>query len=155
MYFSSLFSLSSETLSALSSEQANASTMPHFNTAESGYPSSYHSTQMSIMHSYPAISVGVGTGLNSSPMLQPPTISSKTASKRSPKLWPKRNANAVPANASPPLMREWSGICLGTKEEFSKLHEEFGKEVKELIADWSKRGQGGVVVQEENLIDFG
>lgn len=154
MYCSFFFSLSSETLSALPSEQTNSFTMPHFNTAEVGYPSSYHGTQMS-MHSYPAISLGVGTGLNSSAMLQPPAISSKTSSKRSPKLWPKRYANTEPVNASPPLMREWSGICLGTKEEFSKLHDEFGKEVKELIADWSKRGQGDAVVQEENLIDFG
>lgn len=61
----------------------------------------------------------------------------------------------MPVTASPPLMREWSGVCLGTKEDFGKLHEDFGKEVKELIADWSRRGQGGAIVQEENLIDFG
>lgn len=88
-------------------------------------------------------------------MLQPLNILSKTASKRSPKLWPKRSTNAVSGNTTPAVMREWSGICSGTKEEFTKLHEDFGKEVKELIADWSKRGQGGAVVQEENLIDFG
>lgn len=152
MYFFSFFSLSLETVSSLSDEQASAFVRPHFNTAEAGHPSSYLSSQMSIMPSYPAVSVGVGTSLNSSPMLHPSAMSFKTASKRSPKLWPKRHANAVPANASPPLMREWSGICLGTKEEFSKLHEEFGKEVKELIADWSKQGQGDAV---QNLIDFG
>lgn len=58
---------------------------------------------------------------------------------------PKRKANAV---------KEWLEVCPSTKEEFGKLHEDFGKEVKELIADWSKRGRadeaGG-----ENLIDFG
>lgn len=58
---------------------------------------------------------------------------------------PKRKANAV---------EEWLEVCSSTKEEFGKLHEDFGKEVKELIADWSKRGRadeaGG-----ENLIDFG
>lgn len=61
----------------------------------------------------------------------------------------------VPVNTAAPPFGEWSAVCLGTKEEFSKLHEDFGKEVKELIADWSKRGRGDEVVQEENLIDFG
>lgn len=58
---------------------------------------------------------------------------------------PKRKANVV---------EEWLEVCSSTKEEFRKLHEDFGKEVKELIADWSKKGRadeaGG-----ENLIDFG
>lgn len=58
---------------------------------------------------------------------------------------PKRKANAV---------EEWLEGCSSTKEEFRTLHEDFGKEVKELIADWSKKGRadeaGG-----ENLIDFG
>lgn len=58
---------------------------------------------------------------------------------------PKRKVNAV---------EEWLEVCSSTKEDFGKLHEDFGKEVKQLIADWSKRGRadeaGG-----ENLIDFG
>lgn len=61
----------------------------------------------------------------------------------------------MPINTPAPPLGEWSALCLGTKEEFSKLHEDFGKEVKELIAGWSKRGRGDEVVQEENLIDFG
>lgn len=114
--------------------------MPNFNKADSGYP---------------AITVGVGTGLSSGALLQTPSVSSKVVGRRSPKLWPKRNANALPSNSPTPPTREWSGVCLGTKEDFIKLHEDFGKEVKELIVEWSKRGQGGAVVQEENLIDFG
>lgn len=58
---------------------------------------------------------------------------------------PKRKAHAV---------EEWLEVCSSTTDEFGELHEDFGKEVKELIADWSKRGRadeaGG-----ENLIDFG
>ncbi|XP_044035789.1 sesquipedalian-1-like [Siniperca chuatsi] len=130
-----------DALDEFSSEPANA-----FNTAEAGY--------LSPLSSYPAPGVGAGPGLSFNPMLQAPTISSKSASKRSPKLWPKRNANVLPINTPAPPLGEWSGFSLGTKEEFSKLHEHFGKEVKELIADWSKRGRGDEV-QEENLIDFG
>ena len=83
------------------------------------------------------------------------TVSSKTASKRSPKLWPKRSANVVPVNTPALPLGEWSGVCFSSQEDFSKLHDDFGKEVKELIADWSRRGRGDDVVQEENLIDFG
>lgn len=38
--------------------------------------------------------------------------------------------------------------------DFNQLHEDYGKEVKELIVMWSKKGHGGANVQEENLIDF-
>ena len=61
----------------------------------------------------------------------------------------------APASTPPLPVVEYSGFCLGTQEDFSKLHEDFGKEIKELIADWSKRGRVGEGVQEENLIDFG
>lgn len=61
----------------------------------------------------------------------------------------------VPVNTPAPPLGEWSGLCLSTKEEFTKLHEDYGKEVKELIADWSKRGRGEEAVEGGNLIDFG
>ncbi|XP_022599006.1 sesquipedalian-1-like [Seriola dumerili] len=144
-----------DALVAFSGEPTNTFTMPNFNTTEAGYSAALQSRQTSTLPSYPAAAVGAGPSLSPNLMLQTPSISSKTASKRSPKLWPKRNANVVPINTPAPPMGEWSGVCLGTKEEFSKLHEDFGKEVKELIASWSKRGQAGEVVQEENLIDFG
>ncbi|TKS89842.1 Sesquipedalian-1 [Collichthys lucidus] len=144
-----------DALGEFSSEPANPFVMPNFNTAEAGYPAASLNAQGSTLPSYLAPDVGAGPGLSSNPMLQAPTVSSKSASKRSPKLWPKRNANVVPINTPAPPLGEWSGVCFSTREEFSKLHEDFGKEVKELIADWSKRGRGDEVVQEENLIDFG
>ncbi|TKS89855.1 hypothetical protein D9C73_023984 [Collichthys lucidus] len=144
-----------DALGEFSSEPANPFVMPNFNTAEAGYPAASLNAQGSTLPSYLAPGVGAGPGLSSNPMLQAPTVSSKSASKRSPKLWPKRNANVVPINTPAPPLGEWSGVCFSTREEFSKLHEDFGKEVKELIADWSKRGRGDEVVQEENLIDFG
>uniref|UniRef100_A0A671YN80 Sesquipedalian n=1 Tax=Sparus aurata TaxID=8175 RepID=A0A671YN80_SPAAU len=118
-------------------------------TGQSITCSSCLSGQTSTLSSFPAQGAGAG------PMLQALTVSSKTASKRSPKLWPKRSANVVPVNTPAPPLGEWSGVCFSSQEDFSKLHDDFGKEVKELIADWSRRGRGDDVVQEENLIDFG
>lgn len=144
-----------DALGEFSSEPANPFIMPNFNTAEVGHPAAYQSTRSLTLPSYPAAGVGAGPSLSSNQMLQAPVVSSKSASKRSPKLWPKRSANVVPVNAPAPPLGEWSAVCLGTKEEFTKLHEDFGKEVKELIADWSKKGRGDEVGQDENLIDFG
>ncbi|XP_026170518.1 sesquipedalian-1-like [Mastacembelus armatus] len=135
-----------DTLLALSCEQVNNLT-PNFNMAVN------QSAQMSTLPpTFPAPDVIPGTGLSFNPMLHAPTNSSKTASKRSPKLWPKRNTNVASIKTPDVPTEEWSAIFF-SREEFCKLHEEFGKEVKELIADWSK--QGGAAVQEENLIDFG
>ncbi|KAF3704438.1 Sesquipedalian-1 [Channa argus] len=144
-----------DTVSGHSGEKGNAFIMPHFNTAEAGYPASYQSTHMSTLHSYPTVTVGIGSSLSSTSALQTLTVSPKTASKRSPKLWPKRNANSSVLNTHAPPIRDWAGIYEGTKEDFIKLHEDFGKEVKELIADWSRRGRGDAPAQEENLIYFG
>lgn len=99
-------------------------------------------------------SVGAEHSFSTNQMLQVPPISSKPTNKRSPKLWPKRNANVVPINVPAPPQGEWSVTGSGPKVEFSELHEDFGKEVKELIADWLRRGQKDVI-QEEDLIDFG
>ncbi|XP_042363917.1 sesquipedalian-1-like [Plectropomus leopardus] len=131
------------------SEPAKPFTMPNFNTAEA-----FQSTQSATLPSYVGAGLGAAPSLSSSQTLQAPTVSSK-ASKRSPKLWPKRSANVVPVNTPAPPMADWSAVFSGNQEEFTKLHEDFGKEVKELIADWSKRGRGDDAAQEENLIDFG
>ncbi|XP_034415130.1 sesquipedalian-1-like isoform X2 [Cyclopterus lumpus] len=143
-----------DALGEFSSEPANPFSRPTFSTPEARYPAAQQSTKSATLPSNAATDVGAGPSLSSTLML-PTTISSKTASKRSPKLWPKRSANVVPVNTPAPPLGEWAGVCLGTKEDFTKLHEDFGKEVKELIVDWSKRGQADAVVQEGNLIDFG
>ncbi|XP_053197375.1 sesquipedalian-1-like [Scomber japonicus] len=137
-----------DALGEFSGNPTNTFTMPNFHTPASRYPAANLTTQALTPYTAPAVVAG------SSPTLLAPTISSKSASKRSPKLWSKRNANVVPVNTPAPPMGEWSGVCVGIKEEFSKLHEDFGKEIKELIADWSKKGWEGLAVQED-LIDFG
>lgn len=131
--------------------------MPNFHSVEAAHPAAYQSSQSSTLpSSYSAAGLEAAAALSPNQMLQAPTVSSKSSSKRSPKLWPKRSANVVPVNTPPaPSLGEWLGVCVGTKEEFTKLHEDYGKEVKELIADWSKRGRDDEVVQGENLIDFG
>lgn len=144
-----------DALVEFSSEPTNPFSRPNFSTAEAGYPAAHQSAQSLTLPSFPATGVAAGPSLSSNQMLLPTAISSKAASKRSPKLWPKRSSNVVPVNTPALPLGEWSGVCLGTKEDFTKLHEDFGKEVKELIVDWSKRGQVDDVVQEEDLIDFG
>ncbi|XP_008302293.1 sesquipedalian-1-like [Stegastes partitus] len=146
-----------DALGASAREPRKTFTMPNFSTAQVEYPAPFMNTQAATLSSYPSPAVAAGPGLGSSPLLQAPNVSPRSASKKSPKLWPKRSANVVPINAPAPArsMGEWSAMCFSTKEEFSKLHEDFGKEVKELIAGWSRRGNDGEVAQEGNLIDFG
>ncbi|KAM6951311.1 sesquipedalian-1-like [Aplochiton taeniatus] len=84
-----------------------------------------------------------------------PTFHAKPSNKKSPRLWPKKNGNIVPINGPTPPQGEWSISGSGSKEEFSQLHEEFGKEVKELIVDWLKKENGNQAAQEKDLIDFG
>ncbi|XP_039991136.1 myosin light chain, phosphorylatable, fast skeletal muscle b isoform X2 [Xiphias gladius] len=67
-----------DTLVAFSSEPANTFSLPNFNTTEAGYPAACQSTQTSTLPSYPAPAVGAGPSLSSNPMLQTPTVSSKS-----------------------------------------------------------------------------
>ncbi|KAL6476448.1 hypothetical protein MHYP_G00149470 [Metynnis hypsauchen] len=94
---------------------------------------------------------------SASAALQTPAVPAplKTANKRSPKLWPKRNAHVTPLNGPAPPHGEWPLVCFDPLEEFSKLHEYYGNEVKQLRADWlrSKREKEGHI--EEDLIDLG
>lgn len=144
-----------EALSEYSSDSVNSFTMPNFSTAGAGYPTAgSFISHVSSLPSFSASALGSAPNLSQNPMLQPPPpTSTKSASRRSPKLWPKRSANVVPANNLPPPLGEWSGVMSGTMEDFSKMHEDFGKEVKELIANWAKKGHGDIA--EGNLIDFG
>ncbi|KAG7507287.1 hypothetical protein JOB18_029972 [Solea senegalensis] len=139
----------SDTLAAMSAEPASSFTMPHFHTTEAGFSAASQITQTS------TLPVNVAPGAMAAGASLTPNLPSKTATKRSPKLWPKRSTNVVPINTPAPPMGEWSAACFEAREEFPKLHEDFGKEIKKLISSWSRRGQAGEDVQEENLIDFG
>ncbi|MED6251143.1 hypothetical protein ATANTOWER_023397 [Ataeniobius toweri] len=131
-------------------------TMPNFHSAGPNYPTTSPSTNISIRSTFAGQCVGPGASLSSNQMLQPSNISAARAvSKKSPKLWPKKNSNMVPVRTPALPMFECSGLYLDPEEDFIKLHEDFGREVKKLIADWSRKRGGGEVGLEETLIDFG
>ncbi|XP_051571013.1 sesquipedalian-1-like isoform X1 [Myxocyprinus asiaticus] len=87
--------------------------------------------------------------------LHAPPVPFKTTNKRSPKLWPKRNAHVTPLNSPAPSYGEWPVVCFDPLEEFSKLHEYFGNEIKQLRANWLKKKheEDGYIV--DDLIDLG
>ena len=129
--------------------------MPSGSTQQAPHSMTRLSPGMSTLLQNPGPGVGTAPSVGSLQMLQAPPISSKMASKRSPKLWPKRNANVMPVIGHAPPQGDWSVVGSETMEDFGKLHEEFGKEVKQLIAERLKKGHGAEVVEEEDLIDFG
>lgn len=134
--------------------KGNPFVMPVFNNTEAGRPPATLGQQLTPVSSCPMLSVGAVATQSSMLMFQPVNISPKSAARRSPMLWPKRNSNMISNNDPGPPLVEWPPALPVTKEEFCKLHEDFGKEVKVLIADWSKK-QRPEAVAEENLIDFG
>ncbi|XP_031428455.1 sesquipedalian-1 isoform X2 [Clupea harengus] len=87
--------------------------------------------------------------------LPAPLITIKTTNKRSPKLWPKRNALVTPLNGPAPTYGEWPLVGSDTLEDFSKLHEHYGDEVRQLRADWLRRKHEEEGHIEEDLIDLG
>ncbi|XP_022525087.2 sesquipedalian-1 isoform X1 [Astyanax mexicanus] len=93
---------------------------------------------------------GLG-GPGNNQLLQVPPTAAKHAGKRSPKLWPKRQAHVTPVSGPAPPLGEWSEPT----EDFSTMHEEFGKEVRRLVAEWRRRGKEVRAVPEGDLIDLG
>ncbi|KAM3591761.1 uncharacterized protein V6R79_006866 [Siganus canaliculatus] len=116
-----------DALVEFSSQPARPFTMPDF------------SATLPALSSYPASDIVAG----STQTLQAPTFSSKSVSKKSPKLWAKKNANVEPFNAAAPALGDWSGVCISTKEEFTTLHEDFGKEAPKKAKRRQQQGEGG------------
>ncbi|XP_028311268.1 sesquipedalian-1 isoform X2 [Gouania willdenowi] len=80
--------------------------------------------------------------------LSAPPTSTKVVSKKSPKLWARRNAHVTPLNGPVPLYAEWPLVGLDPANEFIRLHEHYGLEVKKAREEWLK------VRVEEDLIDL-
>ncbi|XP_015231446.1 PREDICTED: sesquipedalian-1-like isoform X1 [Cyprinodon variegatus] len=146
-----------DALNAHSSELRRPFTMPNFHSIGPNYPTTLPSTQASILPSSAGQSLGPGASLSSNHALQVSSISaSRAVSKKSPKLWPKKSSNMVSVSSTPALPL-FDSLCLSLdpEEDFNKMHEDFGKEVKKLICDWSRKRGGGELAAEESLIDFG
>ncbi|XP_013869411.1 sesquipedalian-1 [Austrofundulus limnaeus] len=134
-----------DALNEFSSKPSKPFVMPSFPTAADA-------SSPSTAASYSAQVLGAGAPLSSNPELQVPN---RSANKKSSKMWPQRTSDMVPVGTLAQGLGLGLGLGLVSEDDFMKLHEEFGKEIKELIADWSKKKHGGGFVQEENLIDFG
>ncbi|XP_072312676.1 sesquipedalian-1-like [Eucyclogobius newberryi] len=146
-----------EALGGSSREMAkpNPFVMPYFPVSEAGHSSSSFpqppsSSQPTFASSSSEAGPALGLDLSAGAMLQPsPAISTKPAPRKSPMLRPKKATNAVNIQASA-MFFDMAGVKLDSQDEFLKLHEEFGKEVKKLISHWAKRRPDG----QEDLIDF-
>ncbi|KAG7492197.1 hypothetical protein MATL_G00011950 [Megalops atlanticus] len=103
----------------------------------------------------PGSGVREGRSYSTNHLLQAPSASTKPANKRSPKLWAKRHAHVTPINGPTPPPGEWPLVGSGTLEDFRELHEHYGREVKDLRADWLQRKQEEEGKPDEDLIDFG
>uniref|UniRef100_A0A8C6SAH2 Sesquipedalian n=1 Tax=Neogobius melanostomus TaxID=47308 RepID=A0A8C6SAH2_9GOBI len=147
-----------EALGGATSDKAktNPFIMPYFPISEAGNASTTanlhpSSSQTNFLPSVLGAGPVSGPGLSAGQMLQPSAaISTKPIPKKSPKMWPKKATNAVITQPSAMFFGDWAGIASDSQEEFKKMHEEFGKEVKKLISRWAKRRPDG----EEDLIDF-
>ncbi|KAK1794404.1 hypothetical protein P4O66_011281, partial [Electrophorus voltai] len=77
--------------------------------------------------------------------------STRPIGKRSPKPWPKWHANIPAVEGYTPPLGEWSEPM----KDFCQMHENFGKEVRQLMADWKKRAETKMALSEEDLINLG
>nr|XP_057904585.1 sesquipedalian-1 [Doryrhamphus excisus]XP_057904586.1 sesquipedalian-1 [Doryrhamphus excisus] len=65
-----------------------------------------------------------------------------TATKKSPKLWARRNAHITPLNWPPaPQYGEWPLLASGPPDDFSRLHDHYGQEVAKVREEWLKTRQ--------------
>ncbi|XP_076854604.1 sesquipedalian-1-like, partial [Brachyhypopomus gauderio] len=97
-----------------------------------------------------------GPGAPINRQVTPPVAqSNRPISKRSPKLWPKRHAHVPALEGMAPPPGEWPEPT----EDFCQMHENFGMEVRRLMAEWRKKSEAKAAAKaalpEEDLIDLG
>ncbi|XP_056153515.1 sesquipedalian-1-like isoform X2 [Lampris incognitus] len=144
-----------DVLEVYSSDPAKSHILDTLSPDQATVSATWQSTGTSAFPHCQAVNAAAEASFTSGQKLWTPPTVSRSANRKSPKLWPKRNANVVPINAPAPPLGECPEFGLGAREDFGKLHEDFGKEVKELMADWLKRERGDKDVQEGDLINFG
>ncbi|KAM9745254.1 sesquipedalian-1 isoform 2-T2 [Menidia menidia] len=92
-----------------------------------------------------------GRSFSASSLSPGPSAPAKAA-KKSPKLWPKRNAYVTPLNGPAPPYGEWPLVGPGPLQEFSRLHDYYGQEVSRAREEWLR---GREAPGEEELIHLG
>ncbi|XP_054463775.1 sesquipedalian-1 [Anoplopoma fimbria] len=92
---------------------------------------------------------------SASTVLQTPSIPTKVVARKSPKLWPRRNAHVTPLNGPAPLYGEWPLVGFDPLEDFSKLHDYYGQEVKKAREEWLRSRPAEEEHINGDLIDLG
>ncbi|KAM9779935.1 sesquipedalian-1 [Neosynchiropus ocellatus] len=105
--------------------------------------------QTSILQTPPAASWQTRR-FSADPVLQ----STKVVTRKSPKVWTRRNAHVTPLNGPAPLYGEWPLVEFDPMEEFSKLHDYYGLEVKKAREDWLRSRQMEEEAADEPLIEL-
>ncbi|KAF7660551.1 hypothetical protein LDENG_00279900 [Lucifuga dentata] len=102
----------------------------------------------------PRTVVREGRSFSASGVLQAHSIPVKMVNKKSPKLWPKRNAHVTPLNGPAPPYGEWPLVGLDPLEEFSKLHDYYGLEVKQAREAWLRSREAEEEESDGDLIEL-
>nr|XP_046270957.1 sesquipedalian-1 [Scatophagus argus]XP_046270958.1 sesquipedalian-1 [Scatophagus argus]XP_046270959.1 sesquipedalian-1 [Scatophagus argus] len=100
----------------------------------------------------PTADVRETRSLSASTVLQAP---SKAIAKKSPKMWLRRNALVTPLNRPAPPCSDWPLVGFDHREEFSKLHDYYGQEVKKAREEWLKSRRAEEELSDGDLIDLG
>ncbi|XP_039979786.1 sesquipedalian-1 isoform X2 [Xiphias gladius] len=104
----------------------------------------------------PTAVVREGRSFSASTVLQAPSIATRAVPKKSPKLWTRRNPIVTPLNGPAPSYGEWPLVGLDPLEEFSKLHDYYGQEVKKAREEWLRSRQAEEEEHSDgDLIDLG
>nr|XP_020461163.1 sesquipedalian-1-like [Monopterus albus] len=112
-------------------------------------------TNFSLLVQNPTAVVREGRSSSASSVLQAPSLPTNVVAKRSPKLWPRRNAHVTPLNGPMPLYGEWPLVGFDPLQEFSKLHDYYGLEVKKAREEWLRRRPAEKEHSDKDLIDLG
>uniref|UniRef100_A0A8C7X8W0 Sesquipedalian n=1 Tax=Oryzias sinensis TaxID=183150 RepID=A0A8C7X8W0_9TELE len=100
------------------------------------------------------VSVREWRSFSASTVPQAPPSSTKVVTKKSPKVWSRRNAYVTPLNGPAPLYGEWPLVGSDAMEEFSKLHDYYGQEVGRVREEWLRGKRVEEDTSEEALIDL-
>ncbi|XP_040918016.1 sesquipedalian-1 [Toxotes jaculatrix] len=135
-------------------KQRQGSGESHHNSSVSAFKLS--TTSFLIPVQEPRAVVRESRSFSAGTVLQAPSIPTKVVAKKSPKLWPRRNALVTPLNGPAPLYGEWPLVGFDPLEDFRKLHDYYGQEVKKAREEWQRSRQAEEERHsDEDLINLG